>query len=92
MIDVDARLREAGYEYMGHTEAGHRYARPGYSVYHSGSMLIFQRDGGMTRPFNEDRLLFFTVSDMERQIAKNPQVRTGTEDFTNYDMPKRKIR
>ena len=90
MIDVHAKLIEAGYEYTGTNEAGRHYVRPGYSVYHSGSMLIFQRAGGMIRPFREDRLLFFTVHDMKRQIGKDPNIRTGKEDFTNYELPTRK--
>lgn len=88
MTDIDSKLLAAGYRQDGRTEAGVRYSRPGFTVYHSGHMLIFQREGGMTRPFREDRLSFFTVRDMERQTAIDPARFTGKEDTTNYDIRK----
>ena len=52
-------------------------------------MLIVIRKGGMTRAFNVDRLLFFTVNDLERQINVRPSGYLGKEDKTNYDYAKR---
>lgn len=86
MTDIASKLIEAGYRYDGRTEAGIKYVRPGYTVYHSGHMLIFRRDGGMTRPFREDRLLFFTIADMERQTSIDPMRFSGKEDLTNYEV------
>ena len=86
MTDIGSKLLAAGYRQDGHTEAGLRYTRPGFTVYHSGHMLIFRREGGMTRPFREDRLQFFTVADMERQTAIDPMRFSGKEDLTNYEV------
>lgn len=83
-IDYDTKLRESGYEYRGHTEAGQWYSKDGFDVHHSGHMLIFRHEG-MIRGFNEDRLQHFTVRDMERQVRIIPNRYTGQEVCLNYD-------
>ena len=85
-VSVHDKLLDAGYAHTGHNEAGQRYRKAPFTVYHSGSLLIFCRDGGMTRPFREDRLLFFTVADMEKQTSMLLNSRTGREDRSNYDI------
>lgn len=88
-IDVHTILTEAGYSYSCRTEAGRRYVRGGWTVYHSGHMLIFIRPGGMARPFFEDRLRCFTVGDMERQVGNRPSGMYYREERNSYDIPKR---
>ena len=85
MVDIRNKFIEAGYTCDGRTPYGIRYRRPGYTVYHSGYFLIFIREGGMTRPFREDRLLFFTVADLEKQTGIKPRPYDGKEDVTSYD-------
>ena len=89
MLDIHTILTEAGYSYSCWTEAGRKYVRDSFTIYHSGYMLIVIRKGGMTRAFNVDRLLFFTVNDLERQINVRPSGYLGKEDKTNYDYAKR---
>lgn len=86
---VHDKLIEAGYTFTGHASGGDRYTRSEYVIFHSGHMLIVMR-GGMARPFKEDRLLFFTVSDMEKQVAIRPRSFDGKEDTTNYDYDRRR--
>ena len=91
-IDVNKILTDAGYTYDGKNEAGSRYHNGNYTVYHSGHMLFFRREGGTIRPFREDRLEHFTVADMERQTNIVPKGFIGKgvdgeEDKVNYDFP-----
>ena len=85
-IDVSAKLLSAGYEHVGKNEAGDRYVKGPFTIYHSGYMLVVIRGYGMIRTFNENRLLFFSVADLERQSSILPVRRTGREDKTNYDI------
>lgn len=89
MIDVHAKLLESGYVPAGRNEAGTRYKSDHFTVYRSGYMLVFIRDGGMSRAFSEDRLLFFSIEDMERQVGIRLSGWRDKEDRTNYDFPKR---
>ena len=84
-MDVRNKFIEAGYTDEGRTPYGERYRRDGYTVYHSGYYLIFIRKGGMTRPFNVDRLLYFSVQDLEKQTGIKPRPFDGKEDITSYD-------
>jgi len=91
-VNVHAKLINAGYEYDGKNEAGDRYHNDNYTVYHSGYMLFFRREGGTIRPFLEGLLEHFTVADMERQTDFVPKgiVKKGSgkeEDKVNYDFP-----
>ena len=83
------KLIAAGYAYCGRTEAGEKYVKDDFSVYYSGSMLIFLRSGGMARPFREDRLCFFSVSDLERQTGVIPRPYDGKEDRSSYEIQRR---
>ena len=92
MLDVHKILTDAGYTYDGKNEAGNRYHNDNYTVYHSGHMLFFRREGGTIRPFLEGILEHFTVSDMERQTDFAPKgiIKKGSgkeEDKVNYDFP-----
>ena len=89
-MNIHKILIDAGYTYDGKNETGDRYHNGNYTVYHSGHMLIFRREGGMTRPFREDRLNHFTVADMERQTGIIPRVFNGEEDKVNYDFPNKR--
>lgn len=89
MIDVHGKLTAAGYSFVCRTEAGRKYVKDSFIIYHSGYMLIVIRRGGMTRAFNVDRLLFFSVNDLERQINIRPSGYLGKEDKMNYDYAKR---
>ena len=88
-IDVHTILTEAGYSYSCRTEAGRRYVREGYTVYHSGHMLVCIRHGGMTRAFPVDRLEFFSMREIERQVAIRPSGMYYREERANYDIPRR---
>lgn len=85
-INVHAKLISAGYEHVGKNEAGDRYVKGPFTIYHSGYMLVVIRGYGIIRTFNENRLLFFSVADLERQAAIMLVRRTGREDKTNYDI------
>ena len=89
MTDIDSALREAGYTYVCTSEAGKRYARDGWTVYHSGHMLVCIRHGGMTRAFPVDRLEFFSMREIERQVAMRPSGMFYREEKNSYDIPKR---
>ena len=86
---VDTILQAAEYKITGHNEAGIRYTRGEYTIYHSGYMLVVIRKGGMTRSFSEDRLRYFSVSDLERQVSMLPSGMFYREEKNNYDIPKR---
>lgn len=85
-VNVHAKLINAGYEHVGKNEAGDRYVKGPFTIYHSGYMVFIIRGQGMIRNFREDRLLFYSVSDLERQASIRPIARTGREDMTNYDI------
>ena len=85
MTDIRSRFTEAGYTYEGRTCYGDKFTKAPFTVYHSGYYLFFIRGNGMTRAFREDRLLFFTVADLERQTGIIPRAFDGKEDKTNYD-------
>ena len=89
MTEINSALQEAGYAYVCTSEAGKRYVRDGWTVYHSGHMLIFVRKGGMTRSFSEDRLRYFTVGDMEKQVDIRPSGMFYREERNSYDITKR---
>ena len=85
MTDIKDKFIEAGYTYVGHTCYGDKFVRENYTVYHSGYFLFFLRNGSMTRAFRDDRLLFFSVADLEKQTGIIPRPYDGREDRTNYD-------
>ena len=91
-VNVHAKLINAGYEHVGKNEAGDRYVKGPFTIYHSGYMLFFRREGGTIRPFLEGLLEHFTVADMERQTDFAPKGISGKgsgkeEDKVNYDFP-----
>ena len=85
MTDIRSRFTEAGYTYEGRTCYGDRFTKAPFTVYHSGYYLFFIRGNNMTRAFRDDRLLFFTVADLEKQTGIIPRPFDGKEDSTNYD-------
>jgi len=84
-MDIHTKLTDAGYRYEGRSYVGDRYRRGDFTVYHSGHLLIFVRDGGMIRSFPEDRLCFFTVEDMEKQTSALVRRFDMKEETANYD-------
>ena len=84
-MDSPQKFIEAGYTDMGNTYVGHRYTKGAFSVYHSGHLLIFLREGGLARSFPVDRLEHFSVADMERQTVMILRRFDMKEEVTNYD-------
>ena len=84
-MDVKKKLTEAGYTFEGRSYVGDRYRRGNFTVYHSGHLLMFVRDGGMIRSFPEDRLCFFSVEEMERQTCMILRRFDMKEETASYD-------
>ena len=84
-MDIRKKLTDAGYAFLGHTYVGDRYRRGNFTVYHSGYLLMFIREGGMIRSFPDDRLCFFTVEDMEKQTSALVRRFDMKEETANYD-------
>ena len=84
-MDIHSKLTEAGYTFEGRSYVGEKYSKGISTVYHSGYLLIFVRDGGMVRSFPEDRLCFFTVEDMERQTSALVRRFDMKEETASYD-------
>ena len=84
-MDIHQKMLDSGYTYQGHTYVGDKYTRGPFTVYHSGYLLMFIREGGMIRSFPDDRLCFFTVEDMERQTSALVRRFDMKEETANYD-------
>ena len=87
MTDISTILHDAGYTRTYRNEAGVRYSKAGFTVYHSGGVLIFMREGGMTRPFLEDTLQHYSIADLERRTSVDFKHPVGKE---NYDYPNKR--
>lgn len=87
MIDISTIFIDAGYTCNESNEAGVRYSKGIFTVYHSGHMLIFRREGGITRPFMESVLQNHSVADLERRTSIDFKCSTRKE---NYDYPNRR--
>lgn len=88
-MDIHSKLTDSGYTCRGRTYVGEKYTRGPFTVYHSGYLLVFVRDGGMIRTFPEDRLCFFTVEDMERQTSAIVRRFDMKEETASYDYGRR---